>query len=337
MIAASFSGPAAGDPPPMVDQHQQATAGPGYQWASAGPCAGEWQATADPRSCVHADFADGEYGLDDGVVTFDTAYLTELASASTGFCNTAGTSRIKVIYASVPANTSRYSDLLGTLRNKVKNADYWLWKSAQDQGHGAKRHYRFVCDSNGNVDVANVALTNAANNSFSDLKSQLRAKGYNSSSRKYLVFADFKDAGSDRQCGWGERYADDSSGQSNLNNGGNMFAAVYLRAANCVNQWGLSAMHEVGHTLGSTQSSAPHWDANNKGRPRDEYDVMAYGSNTFIANGCGDTVGNKRYDCNKNDYFDTRVAGNVTDPRSTYLANHWDIADSKFLVGSGHV
>lgn len=90
-----------------------------------------------------------------------------------------------------------------------------------------------------------------------------------------------------------------------------------------------TAMHELGHVMGAVQKSAPRHDGQNPWHPRDEHDRMAYGSNTFVASGCTDSTLERRFDCNKNDYFDLNPGA------GTYLSTHWDIAANKFLVGGG--
>jgi hypothetical protein len=55
---------------------------------------------------------------------------------------------------------------------------------------------------------------------------------------------------------------------------------------------------------------------------------MNYPPGTYIAAACDSQVFERRYDCSNNDYFDTSPSG------TEYLATHWNIANSKFLVGS---
>ena len=82
------------------------------------------------------------------------------------------------------------------------------------------------------------------------------------------------------------------------------------------------------HNLGGVQNSAPH--STQAGHCWDEYDTMCYsdGGNHAMVQVC---PGSKEYllDCNTDDYFST-----YPEPGS-YLATHWNSADSRFLVGGG--
>lgn len=318
----------------MSEEQREAGPGHGHSFAESGACAGSWR-DEQTGTCVHADVSSGlDSLLDDGTETYDLLYTADITNGEAYCKGDSPGNRVRVLYVTTPAREDRYSTLVGTLRGKAERADYWIWKSARETG--GSRHVRYVCQSdNKTIDITKVVLDNAADNSWSNTKTYLRNAGYNLSYRKYVAFVDWKECCNadgtrkDNICGRGEIYDNDSAAQSNPNNGGNMIAGIYLRAANCVNAWGKTTMHEIGHVLGAVQKSAPRHDGQNTFHPRDEYDRMAYGSNTFIATGCGDTMLDKRFDCNDNDYFHTSPAS------GTYLSNYWNSARNKFLVGGG--
>lgn len=208
------------------------------------------------------------------------------------------------------------------MRARSEGADYWIWKSAEKTG--GSRHVRYVCNSADEIAIGKEVLPNTGNDSFSATQTALRNLGYNNANRKYLVYADWVDPSA---CGYGEIYDDHQKAQTNRNNSGDMFATVYIGNSNC-SAWSKIAMHELGHMMGGVQKTAPRHDDKNVWHPRDEYDRMAYGANTYISSNCSDTVNDKRWDCNNNDYFHTNPAS------SNYLYSYWNTAANRFLVGS---
>jgi hypothetical protein len=89
------------------------------------------------------------------------------------------------------------------------------------------------------------------------------------------------------------------------------------------------AAHELGHNLGAVNNSAPN--SSNAGHCVDEYDVMCYrdADGTRLRTVCPDRAHDQRLDCEHDDYYHT-------DPSpGSYLATHWNVADSQFLVHGG--
>lgn len=304
------------------DAHRAHPPGPDFTFAEHGPCAGMWRSVSR-GSCTHADtMSSAEIENDDAIEVFDAEYLLDIAAPTASYCNTSTSNAVRVVYATTQNRANRYDDLLSTLRDKAQSVDYWVYKSARQTA--GKRHVRYACTSAGNISVAQAILPNTADDSYSDMVTALRNAGYNNSNRKYLVFADWPANGN--YCGLGDLYSDDRKGSGNSNNSGPTYSATYIRTCDA---WAKVAFHELGHMLGAVQNSAPRHDSKNPGHPRDEKDPMAYGSNTFTANNCTQDVHEKRYDCNKNDYFHTDPAA------GSYLADYWNIAFNKFLVGAG--
>lgn len=80
--------------------------------------------------------------------------------------------------------------------------------------------------------------------------------------------------------------------------------------------------HELMHNFGAVQATAPRHDGANAYHPRDERDLMAYGTNTYSR--CGISFGGvEDVDCGEDDYFGWR--GTVVG--SNYLSTHWNTGD----------
>ena len=224
--------------------------------------------------------------------------------------------RIQAVYAHASDVPDRFSSLLSMIRQYAADADYQVDVSAGESGQG--RRVRFVTDSNCALDVADVTLSSGGDDTFSATRSELQAKGYNRSDRHYLVWED----ASVGICGLGELYADDSpDASSNANNFGPAYARV---DAPC---WGYAEAHELLHTLGAVQNSAPH--STLAGHCYDENDTMCYTdtSGDAMQNDCP-SMPSWQVDCGLDDYFNAAPAA------GTYLATHWDVASSGFLEGA---
>jgi hypothetical protein len=130
-------------------------------------------------------------------------------------------------------------------------------------------------------------------------------------------------------CGIAQVYLDDSPGPGNSSNGHPGVAGEVARVdKGC---WGLANLteaHELTHVLGGVQTSAPNGTAYN--HCTDESDRLCYNdgtASTFVA--CPDTSHENRLDCNHDDYYSTAP------PAGSYLATHWNVANSAFLTSSG--
>ncbi len=141
---------------------------------------------------------------------------------------------------------------------------------------------------------------------------------------KYLVFTEGNiTEPKTSTCGIGENYPDDTP----LDLGPNI-NILDTRAAvdqDCwdINDGGAPPAHELMHTLGAVQSSAPH--AGNDGHCTDEYDLMCYGPGVTYR--CPAYSNNALFDCGNDDYFNT-------DPYFTsYTCTHWNTSDSYYLDG----
>ena len=97
------------------------------------------------------------------------------------------------------------------------------------------------------------------------------------------------------------------------------------RADNC---WGNGAMgaktemHELLHTLGAVQSTAPN--SNKMGHCTDDLDIMCY-SEGGVKTRPRCAVRVELLDCGMDDYFHARP------PAGSYLSTHWNVAQSSFF------
>jgi hypothetical protein len=199
--------------------------------------------------------------------------------------------------------------------------DDMFYMSAQ-QTNGNVR-VRFVTDANCVITVANVVLSTTADDNFSTTISQLRTAGYNRTDRKYLIFMD-----ANIYCGIAQVANDDRASTTNAHNSGPMYARV---DAGC---WGARvAAHELMHTLGAVQDSAPNTTlglgGSDGGHCTDEYDIMCYsdaGGGQPQMNYLCPQANESRFDCNNDDYF------HANPPAGSYLATHWNTAKNAFLI-----
>lgn len=136
--------------------------------------------------------------------------------------------------------------------------------------------------------------------------------------------------------GLGSQAIDDSPGAGNHNNDPGLVAFV-ATPAGAIGQpvnAGLPKvmLHEMSHTLGAVQSSAPH--GTSAGHCTDGSDVMCYDDGSpegaaYSAAVCGPNAAlgiAQPFDCNGDDYFNPAPA------TGSYLATHWNVFNSSYLV-----
>jgi hypothetical protein len=238
-------------------------------------------------------------------------------------CADDGTSgyRTQVIYARASDNLNgdRYASYLASFRQWVAATDVIYDASAIETG--GDRHIRFVTDGACAVTVLNVVLSPAGDDTFDTTISELQGLGYNRPDRRYLVFMD-----ANVLCGIGTLFGDDRASADNYNNGG---YAGYGRVD--IPCWGAHTLaHELMHTLGGVQNTAPH--ATGGSHCYDEFDVMCYidlPPAPALLYLCLDITHDDRFDCNHDDYYNTNP------PAGSYLATHWNAANSRFLIAGG--
>ena len=236
-------------------------------------------------------------------------------------CTTPGTTgnRIQAAYVYYGATANRIGTVRPYILDALKRANGIVYYSARQTG--GTRHLRLATDATCQPSIAVVNLPSTAASTFAATVSAMQAKGYTHPQRKYMLFADARYI-----CGLGQTYLDDKASGQNRNNRGPQFARVDLGC------WsGSAVVHEVFHTLGAVQKSAPRSDT--ALHCRDERDVMCYsgagGASVYTSAYCTTVVLDERLDCNKNDYFHTQPA------TGSYLATRWNTARSAFLWGGG--
>jgi hypothetical protein len=274
----------------------------------------------DPRTPAVASVEE-----EHGALKPETAAATIGAKTVTGPrnvpCTTPGTSgnRVQAVYVHYGSSANRIGSLRPYIVDALLRANNIVYYSARQTG--GYRQLRLATGSDCKPSVAVVNLPASAASSFSGTVSALSSKGYTSTARKYVVFADARVI-----CGLGQTYNDDQAGRLNRNNRGPQFARVDLGC------WsGIAVAHEIFHTLGAVQKSAPR--TNTSLHCRDERDVMCYagagGTSVYVSSYCSAVLNDERLDCNKNDYFHTNPKA------GTYLATRWNTARSSFLWGGG--
>jgi hypothetical protein len=322
-------------PPPSRSQRPvipfQEDAKRGLHWAglrtpqAGSKCAAKLLEVTDShgksQGCTHGPDPTPE-GVDAtvSVAPLDNGTGTPIPTSANGIaCDGDGVTgdRVQMIYVHASDVADRYSQFAGSFQQYTKNLNDLYVQSGQENG-GTARYIRFVTDSNCNVPVPDVTLTSTGDDNMNNTMSELRAQGYNRADRKYVLWVD-----ANVYCGLGMFFGDDQPGPANVNNIGPMFARVDSAC------WGGPAeAHELGHTLGAVNYSAPHTTGG--AHCNDANDRMCYND--------GGPTGTQTYpcpnrspywlDCNHDDYFNT---GQPADPTS-YIATHWNLANSMFLI-----
>ncbi|NJN37114.1 MAG: hypothetical protein HC794_08740 [Nitrospiraceae bacterium] len=224
---------------------------------------------------------------------------------------------IQALYVRTADAADRYQQYLPSIRVWAAEVDAAFAASAQTTGH--PRHLRFVTNAACQVEVPAVELPVGAVETFGNTITALEQLGYNRADRKYLLFVDAKVF-----CGTGTIIYDSQPGATNLNNTHSGYARI---DSGC---WGLKPLlHELIHTLGGVQHDAPH--SSHGWHCTDEYDIMCYSDaphHPAVSYLCPEPSNEGQIDCNHDDYFHTNP------PPDNYLATHWNIANSAFLIAS---
>ncbi|MGH3369957.1 MAG: hypothetical protein ACRDPR_08135 [Nocardioidaceae bacterium] len=247
----------------------------------------------------------------------DTQVVTpeEVERAGTVSCIGDGSSgpRVQAVYAHASDRSSRYTEVLPLIQQYAADASDRLNYAAGRSGEG--RVVRYVTTGSPCVlDVANVTLSRTGDDTFGNTVAELRERGYDRADRKYLVWVDAAVG----ICGIANVFKDDRPTLDNANTRGNMFARA---DAPC---WGYAELHELLHTLGAVQDSAPH--STKAGHCHDETDAMCYQDDSGAA--MQQTCINQpawNVDCGLNDYF------NAAPAEGSYLAERWNAARSPYL------
>lgn len=223
--------------------------------------------------------------------------------------------RVEALYVREPGMPDRYHQLLPAMRAWLANADDAYNDSAALDGRS--RHLRYVTEAAAGscqVAVRNVVVPNGSLSTFEGGNTALGALGYNRADRKYVTLTE-----STVVCGVSTIENDDQPGPANRNNAGPSYARVDA-VPGCM---GTNAIaHELGHSLGAVQLSAPHSDGS--WHCSDQYEMMCYGGTPSW--NCPEWNAHRLPDCDHDDYFNANPAA------GSYLATHWNVANSDFLI-----
>ena len=234
--------------------------------------------------------------------------------------------RVQVLYVHGSAHGPASSSLRSDITRWVEQVDWTVWASAQE--HGGDRRVRWQtagCE----VEITSERVSNTALTDFSEMIHELRERGYRRGDRSYLLFVQ-----AETYCGIGTAPRDDRPTDNRADR-----IAGYARVdAGC---WDTGdrgyhsiAAHELVHTLGGVQESAPH--STPGAHCTDDHDLMCYDDGTgdevrtvcrdgdSSTHGAGDAF-DRLLDCRGDDYF------NPSPPSGSYLDTHWNTADSARL------
>jgi hypothetical protein len=147
--------------------------------------------------------------------------------------------------------------------------------------------------------------------------------------RNFLVYADGLYAG-DYVLGSGQMPLDDTPGAANHSNSGGAVAMVWGDGeSDFIPERLTTVLHEVSHTLGAVQDSAPN--STRAGHCIEMFDVMCYadggerGYPQDLVDHCPGSAPLLPYECGMDDYFSPSPAP------GGYLATHWNLYDSRFM------
>ncbi|MGI8983324.1 MAG: hypothetical protein ACR2HM_02130, partial [Acidimicrobiales bacterium] len=234
-------------------------------------------------------------------------------------CTGDGTSgpRVQLVYARPAGHPDRYDAYAASFLVWAAQVDAGVKESAEQTG--GDRRIRFVHDGSCTPTISRLVLTAEAGTDYYGFNNQVRQAHGERTDRRYLVWME-----ATTFCGAAEGRVDDRPDWANANNAHSSLVARV--DAGC---WGFSGGlaegHELFHSLGAVQTSAPH--ATPGFHCLDEIDRMCGidGSGLPVVVACPD--GNEdMFDCNHDDYFHTDP------PAGNYLATHWNTADSRFLT-----
>ena len=245
--------------------------------------------------------------------------------------------RIRVLLG-IPANTASPDGpaTRSLMRQALALADANLDAASASVG----QHYRFFCRADASVTIETTRLPAIGKDNgytFDDVVSGLTEQGFRKTSAIYAVFV----ANIDCCYGYGGQGSlmdDDSpTPTANRNNGSAArFSMIRLGATFDAATLALVFQHETGHNMGAVQNSAPH--TSGAYHCYETNDIMCYddGGPYFNDGGalvsvCPDpsAAGMYVFDCGGDDYY------NADPAPSTYLSDHWNVADSRWLTPVG--
>jgi len=271
-------------------------------------------ATTAPAAAEDGPVVVDDRGLAGDAVRARAAEVT--TAAATPMCIGDGSTgkRVQLWYVRRPDQPSRLAEVAPQMQEWATQIDRMLLEASRSTGKFRRVRWATGPDCVPTVREHVVADTVT---DFGPMLVDLSDAGLRPPDRKLLIAADFGG-----YCGFGEVQTDDRPGPENLNN----TQPYGLGGAVGEFCWGFpAAAHELFHTLGAVQESAPN--ATPGRHCTDEYDLMCYadGSTTDPIREVCPRSQNEDLDCGGDDYF------NANPPAGSYLATHWNTAQSGFL------
>ena len=234
--------------------------------------------------------------------------------------------RVEVLYLHGPGTPAASSERRAALTRWVEQVEWTVSESARRLG--GDRRVRWRTDSC-ELRIVSRRVSPKAMRDFSAMVDELRSNGLRRTDRTYLLFVD-----ATTYCGIATSPRDDRPDGNRADR-----TAGYARvdrpcwAAGDEGHHSIAA-HELLHTLGAVQSSAPH--GTDGAHCTDEHDLLCYDDGTGAATHtvCRDDDGStsasgdandRLLDCRGDDYF------HPAPRRGSYLDTHWNTADSARL------
>jgi hypothetical protein len=286
---------------------------------------GLWKVKLDDGSTIMthgADPADLATGVD--------APAVANANARTPLCPTQNANGNYYMVAIVAWPSDRVpNETDAAFRTRIRNINGHLYEAAVESGSPTGADFVFDCTTVLNapfgvkrtIRVDRVPLpTPSASADFSTITDDLRAKGYNKTNEKYVVYYDDRGA-KVTACGQGGINADEQDAPANANNTGPSYAISY----DCSDK---TILHELGHNLGAVQYNAPH--STGSGRHCwESLDIMCYNDGGdrdpgFLLPTCLDF---RHFDCGHDDYFDAKIGASQGVALGSYLDRSWNLGE----------
>jgi hypothetical protein len=267
----------------------------------------------DSDLCTHGPDVTPQIDVDRQTLSAAAANHAEIRCDGDGVSG----KRVQVLYARTEDVADRFAAYVDLIRDSAADADAIFDASAHETG--GHRHIRFVTNAECEIEVIPVVLPAQTDDTFAATVSALRTLGYADATRKYLIFMD-----ASKYCGIASVVNDNQPGPNNRSN----LITGYARVDNGC--WdGISVAHELIHTLGGIQLSAPN--SSGAWHCTDAHDIMCYSDAPYypaLRSVCISERFSRLLDCNHDDYFHTNP------PTGSYLATHWNVADSDFLINT---
>ncbi|MDQ1681159.1 MAG: hypothetical protein QOI42_2018 [Frankiaceae bacterium] len=261
--------------------------------------------------CVHADNA-----------TLSPAIALPQALPGVPCYPSAGP-RVHVYFAYKAGSANTLAKQRAQLRDVVAQTDAIYAQSARDSG--GTRHIRWLMDGSCHLVITPLVVTDVSANPYAPFRAVVASRTLAATDHA-LIFLNYSYGA--YACGYGSLR--DDARASSLNQSNHYQGTAEVFNGECRDD-GRSAAHELGHTLGAVQFGAPH--ASYQGHCYDGYlDVMCYDDGSIPApmrtGSCPDGAA-RTFDCGHDDYF------NANPRAGTYLATHWNVANSALLARTG--